>query len=193
VLEQRRIMRVGGTDEITVDVRVICATHRDLEALVAVGQFRADLYARLSGHTFSIPPLRERREDLGRLTAALLRDTTSAHAVRFEPDAVRAICLHDWPFNVRELEKCLTSAVILARGGVIGLEHLPTALVAPSTEAAITSSEARRVDRRDRLAAALRSNRGNVSAVARSLGKARSQVQRWIHDCGLDPALYRDP
>jgi len=85
------------------------------------------------------------------------------------------------------------SAVILARGGVIGLEHLPTALVAPSTEAAVTTSDARRVDRRERLATALRSNRGNVSAVARSLGKARSQVQRWIHDCGLDPAQYRDP
>jgi sigma-54 dependent transcriptional regulator, acetoin dehydrogenase operon transcriptional activator AcoR len=193
VLQEREVTPLGGTRPIKVDLRVICATHRDLEALVALGQFRADLYARVSGHSFSIPPLRERREDLGLLTAALLRHATPDRAVRFEPDAVRALCLHDWPLNVRELEKCLTSAVILARGGVIGLEHLPTALVAPSTEAAVSPSEARRVDRRERLATALRSNRGNVSAVARSLGKARSQVQRWIHDFGLDPAQYRDP
>jgi sigma-54 dependent transcriptional regulator, acetoin dehydrogenase operon transcriptional activator AcoR len=184
---------LGGTRPIKVDLRVICATHRDLEAQVALGQFRADLYARLSGHSFSIPPLRERREDLGLLTAAILHRTAPDHAVRFQPEAVRALCRYDWPLNVRELEKCLLSAVVLARGGAIGPEHLPAAVVASSTEAAVALPPAQRVDRRERLAAALRNHRGNVSAVARSFGKARTQVQRWIRDCGLDPAQYRDP
>jgi len=90
VLQECEVTPLGGTRPVKVDLRVICATHRDLEARVALGQFRADLYARLSGHTFSIPPLRERREDLGLLTAALLRRIAPDHDVRFEPDAVRA-------------------------------------------------------------------------------------------------------
>ena len=112
--------------------------------------------------------------------------------MRFEPDAVRALCRYDWPLNVRELEKCLASAVVLARGSAIGPEQLSAALVAPAADAAVTPRKTRRVARREQLVAALRTHHGNVSAVARALGKARSQVQRWIRDDGLDPAQYRD-
>jgi DNA-binding NtrC family response regulator len=193
VLQECEVTPLGGTHPIKVDLRVICATHRDLEAQVALGQFRADLYARLAGHSFSIPPLRDRREDLGLLTSALLRRIAPDRDVRFEPEAVRALCRYDWPLNVRELEKCLASALVLARGGAIGPKHLSATVVASSAEGAVKRAEVRRADRRDQLAAALRSYRGNVSAVARSLGKARSQVQRWIRDHGLDPEHYRDP
>jgi transcriptional regulator with AAA-type ATPase domain len=193
VLQEREVTPVGGTRPIKIDVRILCATHRDLEAQVALGQFRADLYARLSGHNFSIPPLRERREDLGLLTAALLRRVSPDRDVRFEPEAVRALHRYRWPLNVRELEKCLASAVVLARGGAIGPEHLPAAIFASSTEPDVEPPKLRRAERRERLAVALRNYRGNVSAVARSLGKARSQVQRWIRELGLDPAQYRDP
>jgi MoxR-like ATPase len=192
VLQECEVTPLGGTHPIKVDLRVICATHHDLEAQVAAGRFRADLYARLSGYIFSIPPLRERREDLGLLTAALLRRIAPDHDVRFEPDAVRALCQYDWPLNVRELEKCLASAVVLARGGAIGPEHLSAALVAPARDAAVKPPDARRIDRRDQLVAALRAHRGNVSAAARAIGKARSQVQRWIRDYRLDPVQYRD-
>jgi transcriptional regulator with GAF, ATPase, and Fis domain len=192
VLQEGEVTPLGGTHPVKVDLRVICATHRALETLVAQGQFRADLYARLSGYTFSIPPLRDRREDLGLLTAALLRRIAPDHDVRFEPDAVRALCRYDWPLNVRELEKCLASAVVLARGGAIGLEQLSAALPAPAGDAAVKPPDTRRIDRRDRLVAALRAHRGNVSAAARALGKARSQVQRWIRDYRLDPVQYRD-
>jgi DNA-binding NtrC family response regulator len=181
---------------------------------VAQGQFRADLYARLSGHTFTIPSLRERREDLGLLTAALLGRIAPGQDLRFEPEAVRALCRHDWPLNVRELEKCLASAVVLARGGAIGVEQLPpaigaclaaggpTAIAAPETTGvrdteidpapAPEPANLRRVERREQLVTLLQAHRGNISAVARALGKARSQVQRWLHDYGLDPEQYRD-
>jgi DNA-binding NtrC family response regulator len=195
VLQESEVRPLGATRPVKVDLRVICATHRDLLAHVALGQFRSDLYARLAGHLFEIPPLRERREDLGLLTAALLRRIAPGHALRFEPDAVRALCRHDWPLNVRELEKCLASAVVLARGGPIGLDHVSAALVArvtPPLDAAAAAKQ-RRADRRTELLTALQTHRGNVSAVARALGKPRSQVQRWLHDYKLDPAQYRGP
>jgi DNA-binding NtrC family response regulator len=193
VLQEREVRPLGATRPVKVDLRVLCATHRDLRALVALGQFRSDLYARLAGHLFEIPPLRERREDLGLLTAALLPRIAPGRAWRFEPDAVRALCRHDWPLNVRELEKCLASAVVLAREGPIGLDHVSAALVASVTPPldAPAAAKQRRADRRHELITALQAHRGNVSAVARALGKARSQVQRWLHDYGLDPTQYR--
>jgi hypothetical protein len=192
VLQECEVTPLGGAHPVKVDLRVICATHDDLGARVARGQFRADLYARLSGYTFTIPPLRERREDLGLLTAALLRRIAPDRDVRFEPDAVRALCQYDWPLNVRELEKCLASAVVLARGGAIGLEQLSAVLVAPAEDATANPPKTRQVARREQLVAALRAHRGNISATARALGKARSQVQRWIRDYRLDPMQYRE-
>ena len=193
VLQDSEVRPLGATRPVKVDLRVVCATHRDLVRMVALGQFRADLYARLAGHTFHIPPLRDRREDLGLLTAALLHRIAPDRDVRFEPEAVRALVRHDWPLNVRELEKGLASAVLLARGGPIGPEQLSAALVAPAPTDVAGSAKPRRDDRRAQLLAALQTHRGNVSAVARALGKARSQVQRWLHDLDLDPARYRDP
>jgi DNA-binding NtrC family response regulator len=214
VLQEREVTPLGGTRPVKVDLRVVCATHRDLEAQVALGAFRADLYARLSGHTFAIPPLRERREDLGLLTAALLRRIAPDQDVRFDAEAVRAFCRYAWPLNVRELEKCLASAVVLARGGEIGVEHLSdtigafAAIGGPAELGAARSISAppsiappriapdppklRGVERREQLKAALQLHRGNVSAVARALGKARSQVQRWLHNYDLDPEQFRD-
>jgi transcriptional regulator with GAF, ATPase, and Fis domain len=130
VLQEREVTPLGATHPIKVDLRVICATHRDLEAWVAHGQFRADLYARLAGHCFVLPPLRERREDLGLLAALLLRRAAPGQDVRFEPEAARALYRYHWPLNVRELETVLASALVLARGGAIDLEHLPAAIVA---------------------------------------------------------------
>ncbi|HEX3482701.1 MAG TPA: sigma 54-interacting transcriptional regulator [Kofleriaceae bacterium] len=192
VLQECEVTPLGGTHPVKVDLRVICATHADLEAQVALGQFRADLYARLSGYTFTIPPLRERREDLGLLTAALLRRIAPDQDVVFEPEAVRALYQYDWPLNVRELEKCLASAVVLARGAAIGPTQLSAALVAPTGDAAVKPPDTRRIDRREQLVAVLRTHRGNISATARALGKARSQVQRWIRDYRLDPMQYRE-
>jgi DNA-binding NtrC family response regulator len=194
VLQEHEVTPVGGTRPLKVDLRVVCATHRDLEAQVARSELRADLYARLSGHTFVIPPLRERREDLGLLLAALLQRLAPGRELHLELDAARALCCHDWPLNVRELEKRLASAIVLAREGGITAEHLALgAIHAPAAEDIRMRLGEPGVDRRAQLIAALRSHRGNVSAVARELGKARTQIQRWIRSLQIDPEQFRGP
>jgi DNA-binding NtrC family response regulator len=201
VLQEREVTPLGGTRPIKVDLRVICATHRDLETQVALGQFRADLYARLSGHRFVIPPLRERREDLGLLTAALLRRIAPGHDVRFEPGAARALCRYGWPLNVRELETCLVSALVLARGGAIGVEHLSAAVVAAGVEdssCAVVSPprgvcaakpaspiDGELVTERRQISDALARCGGNQSRAAKLLGISRNTLIARIERFGL--------
>jgi DNA-binding NtrC family response regulator len=184
---------------VKVDLRVVAATHRDLEGLVAKEAFRADLLARLSGFSLRLPSLRERREDLGIIFASLLRKHAgeSAGAVTLDGDAGRALLSYRWPLNVRELEKCLSGALVLARCGRIGPEHLPAALSSPREAAApplaggppALGEEDQR--RRQELEAKLRENSGNLTAVARAMGKARNQIQRWVRRYRLDPESYR--
>jgi len=190
---------------VKVDLRVISATHRDLEALVASGDFRADLLARLAGFTLVLPPLRRRREDLGPLIATLLRRVgPAATNVSLSMKAARALFSHEWPHNVRELEQCLTSAVALARGGAIELEHLPEAVrggaSAPRVEPAPSETPPeRRNPRRSEISDELRQtltqllqqHRGNVAEIARVMGKKRTQIHRWLARCGLDPNVFR--
>src|SRR3989442_1997706 len=117
VLQENEVLPVGGTRPVKVDLRVVAATHRDLAALAAQDRFRRDLLARLDGARISLPALRERREDFGLILSALLEETAGemARDVIFSPDAARTLLLHSWPLNVRELEKCIASAVLLAR------------------------------------------------------------------------------
>jgi hypothetical protein len=133
VLEQAEVVPVGTTGPVKVDVRVVAATQRDLGALAAEERFRGDLLARLSGLLLHLPPLRERREDLGLLIRTLLQRQmgTAAGKASFSCEAARALFLHRWPLNVRELEKALQTAVVLAGSAPIGLRHLPSAIVPP--------------------------------------------------------------
>ena len=200
VLQEEEVLAVGATHPFKVDLRVVASTHRDLDALAAEERFRADLLARLSGFSFSLPPLRERREDLGLLIAALLRKLAgdAASHVTFTPDAARALLLHRWPLNVRELEKCLSGAIVLAGEGVVELEHLPssvrnapagTPVKAPAPPRLSKQEEERR--RHDQLVALLDQYQGNVTAVARAMGKPRTQVQRWLRRLRVDPLSFR--
>lgn len=127
VLQEREVLPVGATRPVKVDIRVLAATHRDLAALVADGRFRGDLLARVSGLMFNLPPLRERREDLGLLIGMLLKRHFEGRAkqIRFSSEAARALLAHGWPSNIRELEQCLTAAVVLARGEPIQESHFP--------------------------------------------------------------------
>jgi transcriptional regulator with PAS, ATPase and Fis domain len=191
VLQEREVLPVGATRPLPVDVRVVAATHRDLDELVESGKFRGDLLARLAGHRVTLPPLKERREDLGVLVQALLRRLAPdrSEKLAFTIDATRALMLHDWPFNVRELEKALERALVMAKGERIEVEHLPEPLrkpAAPPRRAAAPdelSEEDRK--RREELVALLEKHGGNVSAVAREMGKARMQIQRWMKRFGL--------
>jgi sigma-54 dependent transcriptional regulator, acetoin dehydrogenase operon transcriptional activator AcoR len=198
VLQEKEVLAVGSVRPLKVDLRVVAATHRDLTKLGSEGTFRTDLLARLSGFTFHLPPLRERREDLGLLVAALLCKS-SVEEISFTAEAARALLLHDWPRNIRELEKCVVGAVVLSKGGKIDLEHLPDDVRGasegrPSPQAPDAPVEIHEEDDRkrcDELVAQLRAHHGNVTETARAMGKARTQIQRWLRRCGLNPVSFR--
>ena len=181
VLQEREVLAVGADRPVPVDLRVICATHRDLAAAVAAGDFREDLSARLLGATLPLPPLRERPEDLSLLISTLLE---RAHAeASFTVDAARALYAHGWPLNVRELEHALATASALAAGGRIEAVHLPEALRgAPVVPAPPPADEEIRIA----LVTALERHGGNLAAVARELGKDRTQIRRWMKRFGLE-------
>src|SRR5690606_30365345 len=122
VLQEREFERVGGTQPIKVDVRIIAATHRDLEQMVRDGTFREDLYYRLRGVTIEMPPLRERLADLPELTEHLLARIAEERGEAkktMAPDAIACLARHRWPGNVRELENVLRSATLFADGDVL--------------------------------------------------------------------------
>ncbi len=187
VLQEEEVLAVGAARPVKVDLRVVSATNRDLEKLVGQERFRADLLARLAGYVCTLPPLRDRREDLSLLVATLLARCGGLGAT-FTVNAGRALLAYSWPLNVRELEKCLSSALALARGAPIDLPHLPPQLRLPPARPAAPAADQQQ---RDALIAQLRAHGGNVTAVARSMGKARTQVQRWLRRYDLDPASFR--
>ena len=201
-LEEREVHPVGATKPVEVDFRLLAATHRDLNALVADGKFRGDLLARISGFTVKLPPLRDRHEDLGLLIAVILdRVATDAkiarEKIRLTAAATDAMYEYGWPFNIRELRKALEAAVVLAAGAPIDLAHLPESLRAPalSTNAGSRSGadaapalSAEDQKRRAELVELLQRHGGNISQVAREMGKARNQIQRWIKRFRLSPA-----
>lgn len=126
-LQERVIERIGGHEEIAVDVRVICATHRDLKSLAAEGRFREDLYYRLSEIVLTIPPLRERSGDAQLLAQHFKRLfclQEGRQQLQLRPDALTLIGRYAWPGNVRELENCMKRAIIMADGNVITAEDL---------------------------------------------------------------------
>jgi DNA-binding NtrC family response regulator len=188
-LQDGQVVALGASAPVQVDLRVLAATQQSLDALVRAGKFRADLLGRLGGFAITVPPLRERTEDLGLLVAAILQRHAGAQAGEFRltADACCALLLRRWPLNVRELERTLQAALELARAKKeIGVEHLGTELrLAEPTELAPAELEAQ-------LRHLLRTRKGNISAVARELGKARMQIHRWMTQFGIDPAQFRD-
>jgi DNA-binding NtrC family response regulator len=185
VLQEKEVKPVGAVQPLPIDLRVVAATHRDLQQMIAAGAFRADLYARLAGFELTLPPLRDRPEDVGLLIAELLARHGAPPATTFECDAARALLCHDWPLNVRELEQCLASALVLATPRPIALEHLAPPVRAAFKAAAAAERPAAQLDPeeqrlKDELVAQLARHHGNVSAVARELGKDRKQIHRWL-------------
>jgi DNA-binding NtrC family response regulator len=200
VLQEGEVVPVGTTRPLAVDFRVVAATHRPLEALVGAGTFRADLLARLDGFTFVLRPLRERREDIGLLTADLLGAIPEANReIKLSPDAGRALVRYEWPLNIRELEHSLARACALAAGGdAIDIGHLPPAVrkageavAPPHTTGDAGSPESSDSRLRAQLEELLTAHEGNIAQVARTLGKARMQVHRWLKRFEIDPRRYR--
>jgi transcriptional regulator with GAF, ATPase, and Fis domain len=191
-LQESEVTPVGAHRAVRLDVRTVSATHRDLEAMTAAGGFRHDLLARLAGYTLSLPPLRERLEDLGLLIGTLLERADPGRRFAIEPVAARALFQHDWPHNVRELEQALRAAAALAGDGLIRQQHLPDCVRAPRTEAAASAAPSER----DRalafeLSRLLANHAGNIAGVAREMGKDRTQIRRWLKRFGIDAERFR--
>ena len=198
VLQEGEVHPLGAARALKVDVRLVSATHRDLEALAAEEKFRSDLLARLGGHTIHLPPLRERREDLGLITAALLRRHFPDREIELAADAARALLVYQWPLNVRELERCLQAAVVQAGDRPVELQHLAPAVAASLSERTPSPGPALPLDlpepdrrRREEIVTALREEAGNVTAAARRMGKARVQLQRWIKRYRIDRSEFQ--
>jgi transcriptional regulator with PAS, ATPase and Fis domain len=199
VLQEREVIPIGSSTPIPVDLRIVAATHRDLAQMVTEGAFREDLYARLSGHTITLPPLCQRREDLGLIIALLLRRIAGDRAldITIQPEAAYALCRHDWPLNVRQLEQCLRKAVVVAHYARIECEHLrleaPAPAQAPKAPAPAASRPLSPAQQAiyERLVATLNECHGNVSLVADKLQKKRTQIYRWLKQFHIEPNDYR--
>jgi DNA-binding NtrC family response regulator len=186
VLQNGEVMPLGGDKTLLVDVRVVAATNRSMEELVAGGNFRRDLYARLRGYEMHLLPLRARIEDLGLLCANLLsRIEPEGPARTLSRTAARALLLHPWPFHVRELEQSLRTAVAIAANEEIGVDDLRLGARTVAEAAESPAGE------RERMVALLKKHGGNLSAIARELETSRSQVSRLLARHGLDANEYK--
>jgi DNA-binding NtrC family response regulator len=208
-LQERTIEPVGGSQPIHVDVRMVAATHRNLEELIADGRFREDLYYRLNVVSVTLPPLRERGDDIFELALFFLRraaERTGKRIMQFDDQAIAALMQHSWPGNIRELENVVERAVVLAEGDRITLDGLPAPMrggqvrprgsASPASRSAIlqprtaalrtrTPAEFEESDERELLLNALGRCRGNKAEAARLLNMPRSTYHSKLKKYGL--------
>ncbi len=188
-LQERTIERVGGRQEIPVDVRIVCATHQDLNALSKEGRFREDLYYRLAEIVVKIPPLRARVGDAALLAHAFVRrfsQEQNRSAMTLNEEAIRAIELHPWPGNIRELENCIKRATIMADGSQISSEDV--GLKSIGLDDADNSLDLRMIrDKAEKAAiiAALGRVNGNMVKAAELLGVSRPTLYDLMNRLGL--------
>jgi transcriptional regulator with AAA-type ATPase domain len=191
VLQDGEVRPVGASEATQVDVRIVAATHQDLTRRIAEGRFREDLYARIAGFEVTMPPLRDRREDLGLLIASILpRVCAEPELVTLHKRAARALFGYRWPLNIRELEQALRAATALCDGRQIRLEHLPAVIRDHQPLAAATMDEADAA-LRERLIELLHASAGNVAAVGRVMERAPNQIRRWCHRLQIDLTQFR--
>jgi PAS domain S-box-containing protein len=197
VLQERQFYRVGGTDPIRVDVRIIAATNRNLEERIGEGAFREDLFYRLNVVQIEIPPLRERAEDIPELVQLFTREFALQHGKpipRFEPEVIVTLMNYSWPGNIRQLRNVIERLVILTDDDLISREHLPSSIQVPriETESApvlapvISKEEPVRTDTElQRIQQVLRTTYGNKAAAARLLGVSRGTLYNKMRKYGL--------
>jgi DNA-binding NtrC family response regulator len=218
VLQEKEVLPLGATKPVPVDLRVVAATLKPIEQSPS---FRPDLYARVAAYVHRLVPLRERRADLGLLIADLLPRLAAERApkLRFSPDLATALVSHAWPLNVRELEHLLSVAIVTSTEDLLRTEHVgdalrrarpsspttsasmpaatptsatppsaPTPRSAPAASRPLSEDDARL---RAELSAELTRTHGNVSEVARTMGKTRMQIHRWMKRFGIAPESFR--
>jgi transcriptional regulator with GAF, ATPase, and Fis domain len=218
VLQAREVFPLGATLAERVDIRVVCATHRDLNQYVREGKFRGDLFARLNEHVVRLPALRERKEDIFQL-ARTFAARYGRPNLRFTFSFCVALLHYDWPFNVRELESCIKRGVALLgpddrnAASSLDTQQLPDQIAeamktygeraprpqapsmlppaAPYEPISQVASSRRAAPTEPELRELLYRHRGNVAAVGRELGKERMQVHRWLKKYGINLEDYR--
>jgi len=195
-IQERSIERVGGNALIPVDVRIVAATHRNLKSLVKIGKFREDLFYRLSVINLTLPPLRERPEDIPGLARYFIenfRKNTGRDPIILTPRAERALKRYPWPGNVRELENAIERGVVLALHNRVDLEDLPEEIQRVSEERATTISLkiAKEQFEKEFVLHTLKLNDGNVSSSAKQLSIARKNLQEKIKKYNIDVEFLR--
>ncbi len=209
ILQEQKFERVGGSKTISVDVRVIAATNKDLEAEIEAGTFRADLFYRLNVVPITLPPLRERLEDLPLLVEDLMHDfqQKGLGGKKFLPGALHAMQRHDWPGNVRELRNCLERISIMSPDDEVSGEQIvqvlhgggagnapgqsippgpPSLADNPALAGDMAFKDAKRQFEADYLKAKIAENDGNISKTAEQIGMERSHLHKRIKALGLD-------
>jgi two-component system NtrC family response regulator len=187
-LQERVIERVGGREEIPIDVRIVCATHQDLRTLIKEGRFREDLYYRLAEIVVDIPPLRARQGDAALLAHAFVqRFATEQHrrAMTLRPDAVEAIELHPWPGNVRELENCIKRAVIMADDSPITAADVGFVAKEDGDLSFFSLRRVREDAEKRAVITVLSRVNGNIVKAAEVLGVSRPTLYDIMHKFGL--------
>jgi Nif-specific regulatory protein len=192
VLQEREYERVGSSDTRQANIRIVAATHRDLESAVESGAFRQDLYYRINVFSVYLPPLRERKDDILLLADHFVekyarkmgKDTN-----RISTSAINMMLAYHWPGNVRELENCIEHAVLLSTDGVIHGYHLPPTLQTPDTAGFQDNCSLKtcvNILERDMIIDALKRNSGNISAASRQLGITSRMTRYKIEKLGVD-------
>ena len=188
-LQERVVERVGGRQEIAVNVRVVCATHQNLKQLAQDGRFREDLYYRLAEIVIDIPPLRERVGDAALLAHAFMHRFGQEHArtgLTLADDAVRAIEAHRWPGNIRELENCIKRATIMADGNQITADDIGlTVMGGGEDDRSLDLRVLRDAAEQRAVIAALARVNGNIAKAADLLGVSRPTLYDLMHKLGL--------
>ena len=201
VLQQREFERVGGTQTLKVDVRIVAATHRDLAAEVKAGRFREDLFYRLNVVAVTLPPLRERKSDIPELVNHFLEkygDNYGKQVKGLAPGTLQALLAHDWPGNIRELENAIERAVVLAQGSELTTDDLPPVLRGPrplgSTSNNLIPGASLAIIEREAILRTLEMVQGSTSRAAEILGISVRKIQYRLkeYSAGKTPSTQED-
>jgi Nif-specific regulatory protein len=196
-LQEREFERLGGTETVKVNVRMIAATNKDLEKAIADGSFREDLYYRLNVFTIFTPPLRERKPDVLLLADHFLEKYSREHSKRIRrisTPAIDMLASYHWPGNVRELENCIERAVLVCDGHVVHGHHLPPTLqtaAASDTVTRLALNEAVEAYEKDLIQDALKTTRGNCARAAKLLDSTERIIGYKVRKYGIDPLRFR--
>ncbi len=201
ILQEHRFERVGGSETLEVNVRVIAATNKDLETEMANGRFREDLYYRLNVIPIFVPPLRQRREDVAPLLKHFLERTSaqsSGPRKSLSPKSLEKLEAYPWPGNVRELQNIVERLVLMCPRPIIEIEDLPPQISHPDREKLLRGlqseklADARAAFEREYLVEKLRANQGNISRTAEVVGLARESLSRKLRNLGITVERQKD-